>query len=135
MKKNDFKLSLSNEKVIEFKVKRLKNKSKNVNIKGKITFVIKSKEIKMNFNFNFKDLYVSVDGEIERIADFTKNDNLTSNELSNLIKEEWDVLAQPLFSKASKVVASLSEEIFIFPLIVPISEWEKNTQYLIEQQD
>ncbi|WP_368863408.1 hypothetical protein [Staphylococcus hominis] len=133
MKRNDFKLSLSNEKVIEYSVKRLKNKTKNASIKGELVFIIKSKQIKMNFRFKFKDINVSISGEVERTADFTNNENITYNVLSELIKEDWDVFAQPLFSKASKIVASLSEEIFIFPLIVPISEWEKNTQYSIKK--
>ncbi len=128
----DLKLSLGEEKVIEYKLKRLSRKIKNTKIEGKLNFKIKSQKMKLNFTFKFRDIIVNIDGEIERVIDFSSNENLNSKTLENLIKEEWEILAQPLFAKASKVVAELSEEIFIFPMIVPTNEWEDNTDYTID---
>lgn len=132
MEMKDLKLSLGEEKVIEYKLKRLSRKIKNTKIEGKLNFKIKSQKMKLNFTFKFCDIIVNVDGEIERVIDFSSNENLNSKTLENLIKEEWEILAQPLFAKASKVVAELSEEIFIFPMIVPTNEWEDNTDYTID---
>lgn len=132
MEMKDLKLSLGEEKVIEYKLKRLSRKIKNTKIEGKLNFKIKSQKMKINFTFKFCDIIVNVDGEIERVIDFSSNENLNSKTLENLIKEEWEILAQPLFAKASKVVAELSEEIFIFPMIVPTNEWEDNTDYTID---
>lgn len=128
----DLKLSLGEEKVIEYKLKRLSRKIKNTKIEGKLNFKIRAKKMKLSFTFKFRDIIVSVDGEIERVIDFSSNDNLNSETLEKLIEEEWEILAQPLFAKASKVVAELSEEIFIFPMIVPTNEWEDNTDYTID---
>ncbi|MCC3737452.1 hypothetical protein [Staphylococcus hominis] len=132
MEMKDLKLSLGEEKVIEYKLKRLSRKIKNTKIEGKLNFKIKSQKMKLNFTFKFRDIIVNIDGEIERVIDFSSNENLNSKTLENLIKEEWEILAQPLFAKASKVVAELSEEIFIFPMIVPTNEWEDNTDYTID---
>ncbi len=132
MEMKDLKLSLGEEKVIEYKLKRLSRKIKNTKIEGKLNFKIKSQKMKLNFTFKFRDIIVNVDGEIERVIDFSSNENLNSKTLENLIKEEWEILAQPLFAKASKVIAELSEEIFIFPMIVPTNEWEDNTDYTID---
>ena len=132
MGKKDLKLSLGEEKVIEYKLKRLSRKIKNTKIEGKLNFKIRAKKMKLSFTFKFRDIIVSVDGEIERVIDFSSNDNLNSETLEKLIEEEWEILAQPLFAKASKVVAELSEEIFIFPMIVPTNEWEDNTDYTID---
>ncbi len=132
MEMKDLKLSLGEEKVIEYKLERLSRKIKNTKIEGKLNFKIKSQKMKLNFTFKFRDIIVNVDGEIERVIDFSSNENLNSKTLENLIKEEWEILAQPLFAKASKVIAELSEEIFIFPMIVPTNEWEDNTDYTID---
>ncbi|HDG5454745.1 TPA: hypothetical protein ACK0UD_002709 [Staphylococcus aureus] len=88
MEMKDLKLSLGEEKVIEYKLKRLSRKIKNTKIEGKLNFKIKSQKMKLNFTFKFRDIIVNVDGEIERVIDFSSNENLNSKTLENLIKEE-----------------------------------------------
>lgn len=129
MDKNRLNINLGEEQVEEYSVKKMKNKITKSFIKAEVNSIIKENEIDMHLKFVFKDFNVKIEGKLSRKIKI--NSETTSEDIKDFVESEYTLLAQPLYAKASKIVASLSEEIFLFPLIVPVDEWNENENFTL----
>ena len=129
MDKNRLNINLGEEQVEEYSIKKMKDKITNAFIKADVHSIIKQSEIDMHLTFIFKDFNIKIEWKLSR--KIKTNDKASSEEIKDFVESEYTLLAQPLYAKASKIVASLSEEIFLFPLIVPVDEWNENENFTL----
>ncbi|HHQ5148533.1 TPA: hypothetical protein ACSP9O_001094 [Staphylococcus aureus] len=123
MDESKLKISLNEESIESLVYKKLKNKAKNPLIKSIIRVEIDKEDVVIRMKFTFKDINIKIEGEIYREFSFSADEGIDEKELRDVLERDINSICHPLFSKASKLVADISNEVFLFPLIVPPNEW------------
>lgn len=119
---------LSDEDIVEINYKKLKRSVNEPTIFAKVKIVASSKNIEMFMEFTFKDMDIRITGKIERSMLIEIEDMEEEVAIAEIIESGKENLCQPLFAKASKIVADISDEAFLFPLIVPTDEWHEGEE-------
>lgn len=123
MDERKLKISLNEETIQSLVYKKLKNRVKKPLIKSVVQIEIVKENVSISMNFTFKDIDIKIEGEISREFSFSSEEEIDEKELREILEKDINSFCHPLFSKASKLVADISNEVFLFPLIVPPNEW------------
>ncbi|ATD30540.1 hypothetical protein BHM04_04820 [Macrococcus sp. IME1552] len=133
MNEKEVKLVLGEVEVTEFQFKLLKRKINEPLISSKIEVFLKSKvDLKIKMNFIFKDMNLHINGEIIREMQFNSEIDDIEKALNKLIKDSKGGVFQPIYGKASKLIANITDESYLFPLIVPVNAWYESEDSNIE---
>lgn len=129
-------LSLRDEQLISlnFLTNDISNEEPNIFSINKIK-VVDDFHLEIRSQFIFEDLGFNIKGEISRAIDIeiTGTEELKENyKVLDFVDKEKKELLMPLASKASKLIADITDNAYIFPLLVPPTEWISNEKSEID---
>lgn len=76
--------------------------------------------------FHFEDIGFEIKGTITRAIDIEITEQNTDEhifDIEEFVENEKKELIVPLLSKASKIVADITDDAYMFPLFIPPTEW------------
>lgn len=76
--------------------------------------------------FHFEDIGFEIEGTITRAIDIEITEQNTDEhifDIEEFVENEKKELIVPLLSKASKLVADITDDAYMFPLFIPPTEW------------
>ncbi|WP_146551211.1 hypothetical protein [Rummeliibacillus sp. SL167] len=123
------RISINYIELRELEFKRSENKSESennldlkVNIKDKIK-KDNSYQVKVEFVANFKVIsgYININGQYVYVATLRNIEDI--EEFDQFVEEKKYELAYPMLCKITSLITKMSEEVRIFPLIVPPGAW------------